>query len=440
MSTATQSPAAKDYEPTSTCLSRVYVNGTRIPTAEVDVRLRKEGPLGINRYAEANFASPWGDQDYLSLFGQFNDDLSETDTLRIDVRDQKEETYQSVFNGVVTGVGNSHNDNRKIHRVRARGPELFLDKIPASKRFTNDTSVADILGYVLEELNKNFAMTIDSGGFGDSTVDDVDETDLFSAAQSLVEGIPIANNLILSTLDDLTSEKTFQRNKHNLSDVTDWLQDKIQSRIWIQPTQEGGQLLVTSNPVKNNPTHRANYLNNGQTRIIENNALVEIKPINTIVVKGGTRRSVENPGAFGYEARGVDKKFTTAKARHTELYDRANGKELSDTVVKTDATTVKEVENEAKSILKKKVDEATSGEITITHDRLVQPYDTVVAKPTVNAEDRLSIDPIEYEVSRCHYKVRPNDNDVVHHINLTCGIQTDIENDIEIIRSWDRSA
>jgi len=231
MSVGSQSTGVTDFEPTSPCLSRVYVNGTRIPTAKVDTRLRKEGPLAINRYAEVNFASPWQDQDYLSLFGQFNDDLSDSDTLRIDVRDQREETYLPVFNGVVTGVGNSRNDNRKIHRVKAWGPELFLDKIPASKRFSNEAKVSDILGYVLEELNKNFALNITSGQFGNSTVDDVDETDLFSVAQSFVDGIPIANNLILSTLDDLTTEKTFQKNKHYLSDVLDWLQDKIQADL-----------------------------------------------------------------------------------------------------------------------------------------------------------------------------------------------------------------
>jgi len=56
------------YSPSENCATRVYVNGIRIPVADVDVYLRKEGDLDITRYAEIGFASPFRGTSYTDVF------------------------------------------------------------------------------------------------------------------------------------------------------------------------------------------------------------------------------------------------------------------------------------------------------------------------------------------------------------------------------------
>jgi len=447
-----------DYVAKRPCPTRVYVNGTRIPASTVDVRLRKEGPLAINRYAEVNFASPWNDKDFLSLFNRFDqltqEDVNSTapnldqlleqtnttsDRLRITCRDQKADQYGTLFHGIVTGVGDSSSSNRKIHHCQARGPEFFMENIPASTQYSNSVSSGDVTKYVVNELNKNLVLDI-SGGNSNTQIRDVESSDTLSSLKDLFD-MPdplVGNEIMFGTLDDLFSNKSFTANKHYLSDVINWLQDKLNARMWIQPTENGGVFTVSSDPTQIQQPHKAHYLDGGQTRVINNDALAKIRPLNTIIVKGGVRTTYENPGAYSVQARGKDEKFTKTKVRHKELYQRSNGKELSDTVTKSDAVTKTEVINEAKSILKKRIDGATGGTMSVIHERFIQPFNLITAKPTVNQQTKQTIDPITYEISRCHYKVRPNES-VVPHIELNCGIKT-TQDDLVVVNSWEKDA
>jgi hypothetical protein len=429
-----------DYVPTNPCPTRVYVNGTRIPAADVDVHLRKEGPLDINRYAEVNFASPWNDKDFLGEFDSIKeltqedvnsaapnlDQLLENeapspDTLRIDCRNQGDDAYNVLFHGIVTGVGDSPNGNRKIHHCRAQGPEHYLDKIPASKQW-NRTTVEDVIQYVVNELNKNYVLDIGLGDVNVSVAEDTaDGTNPLSLSNFL-------NPRLLYT-EDLITGKTFQANKHTLANVVGWLTDKVGGRTWIQPTLDGASFFIIKNVTTTSTNHKAHYLNNGNTRIINNTALKQIKPLNTIILNGKAAETFAEVGDF--EINMPAGKFTQVKARHDVLYQRNNQKELTETIRKSDSESKEEVIQEAKSILKQKVDEATSGSMQVTHDRFIQPFDTIEARPTVNGQSN-EVSPLTYEVHRCHYKAHPNEN-TVPHIDLNCGVQTNVEEDITII-------
>lgn len=424
-----QSTAVPDFEPTSPTPTKVYVNGTQVPAADVDVHLRKEGELAISRYAEVDFASPFNGKDFLGAFNSLGDDQTTADTLRIDVRNQRRNEYSTVFNGIVTGLGDSDNSNRKIHHCRAQSPENYLSNIPASKVF-RQTTVEEIIGYVVEELNENFPLNISVGGVGDGVeVDQPDGTNPLS--------LNFLNPFLLHS-ERIVTNKTFQQNKHTLSDVIDWLQGKVSGRAWVQPSERGGELIVVGDPSNSSQTHRAHYLDGGNLRVINNTALQEIKPLNTIILNGRAKKSLGEVGDF--ELNIPSETFTTVKARHTELYKRNGEKELSDTIRKSDGESKEEVRREAASILKQRIDEATGGSITVTlSDTLVQPFDLVEARPTVNTESN-PVDPITYEVNRCHYRVRPNDHGTVPQIELNAGIHTDISEDIEIVDTWDRDA
>jgi len=412
-----------DYEPVKPCPTRVYVNGTRIPAMDVDIHLRKEGPLDLNRYADITFASPWNDKDFLSLFDSLTEDPS-TDTLRVDSRDQKNSVYTTLFNGVVTAVGDSQNSNRKKHRCRARGPEHYLNRIPASKVFKSPFSTTDILKYVNDELNKNYVLDIG--------INVEDET--FLKSRGLFGQAKLFAQFLFGT--SLGSSKSFQQNKHSLADVLAWVKDKLGGRVWIQPlgadSSIDGQFVFLDQPTQQSQSHTAHYLNDGKVRVIDNSSLKEIKPLNQITVNGRASDSFER-SQYGNQTI-TGKEFVQVTARHETLFERNNEKILTDTVFKSDAETKQEVEQEARSILKKRIDEATSGSMeTVLPDATIQPYDTITARPTVNGQT-VEVPPLTYEVHQCHYQVDTSNNKL-HKIDLNCGIHTDINEDISIISS-----
>lgn len=425
MSSASQSAGVSDYVPQNPTPTKVYVNGTQVPPSTVDVHLRKGGSLAINRYAEVDFASPWNDTDYLSLFNSLSDNQTEQDTLRIDVRNQDAETYSTVFHGVVTGVGDSDSSNRKIHHCRAQGPEHYLDKIPASKKYNSGVQIQDILQYATSKLSENFPLSVSVAGVsGGDTENTIGVVDLPGFVISLVG--------VFEDVSQLTTPKTFTRNKHTLTDVLDWATDKVGGRIWFQPTKDGTEMVFTRSPTSESREHQAHSLNDGNLRVINNNALKEIKPINQITLNGRASKTFAEIGS--YEINSPSDTFTKVTARHTELYQRNGGKPLSDTIKKSDSESKQEVEQEAKSILKKRVDEATGGTMSVVMvDSLVEPFDTIEARPTVGKQSA-PVEPITYEISRAHYKCRPNEP-VVPHIELNCGVHTDMSEDIEIISS-----
>ena len=425
--------SVSDFEPETQCPNRVFVNGTRVPVSDVDVHLRKEGPLAINRYAEVNFASPWAGEDYLSLFDTLKDvsDQNGFDILRIESRnkalDSQTDGYSTLFTGFITGVGGtSKYDNQAIHQCRAQGFEHLLESIPASERYESPYQAITVLDDIrsLADEKTPDDVTI-SNGYSD--------LDLSLSEQFLVDN---GGNTGVDVFFSMMTNKTFTANKHTLTDLIDWFQEKSNLKLWIQPTENGGSLVVADNPTQQSQHHTAHYLDGG-TQIISNSALSEIKPLNQITLNSSAKKTIAEP--LGFEVNIPDDSFTQVTARHTPLYQRSGGIELSDTITKSDAESAEEAEREAKQRLKERIDGATSGSMQVIQNRVIQPFDTIEARPTVNEVSDDQINSLTYEVSRCHYKAHHND-DTMPHIDIQCGLKTDVEEDIEIIRTNEKDA
>jgi len=423
-----------DFEPETTCPNRVYVNDVRVPVTDVDVHIRKEGPLAINRYAEVNFASPWNDSDYLSLFDTLKDASKQdkVDLLRIECRNnalQSEENtdaYNTLFHGFVTGVGGSEYDNQKVHQCRAQGFEHLLESIPASltygTEFESTKLLTDIQNAIAEKLPSSITI---SDGYSTSSESVIGEEESF-----------IDFSLPLRVAKMLLTNKTFTANKHTLIDVINWFEEKSNQRVWFQPSSKGFTLVAGENPTKNSANHTAHYLG-GDTQVINNNALSEIKPLNTVILNSSTRQQVDR--GTGFSGTIASDTFYQVKARHKVLYQRNGEIELSDTIKKSDAASAEEAQREAKQKLKERIDGATSGSMQVIHNRFIQPFDTIEARPTTNSVTDEDISSLNYEVSRCHYKAHHNDN-TMPHIDIQCGLKTDVEEDIEIIRTNEKDA
>ena len=428
-----------DFQPQETCPTRVYCNGTRLPANDVDVHIRKEGPLAINRYAEVNFTSPWDGEDYLSLFNTLKDPSNQDgfDLLRIETRNKELESeddtepYSTLFHGFVTGIGGSNHDSQKIHQCRSQGFEHLLDSIPASNAFKGQYTNKDILEYIHTEYTDKLGELI--------TVSTTYNTDVeqLSAEGGLLTVLP---GSLIGLVKAIKSNKTFLANKHTLTNVVNWFSEKTNQQVWFQPVPEGVSLIIADNLSQNSTHHTAHYLQDGETQIINNNALSEIKPINSVVLNSKATGSTADVDLLGFDVTSIgDKEFTQVKARHLPLYKRSGGVDFSDTIKKSDSETKRETEQEAKKKLKERIDGATSGSMQVVHNKYIQPFDTIEARPTVNEVANDDINSLTYEVSRCHYKAH-HTTDGIPHIDVQAGIHTDVEEDIEIIRTNEKDA
>lgn len=422
-------PADHEAEDTP---SRVFVNNVRLPVGDVDIHVRKEGSLDVTRYLEFEFASPHNGTEFTNAFrGLTPQEQSEPDTVRVDVRDRVTEEYHTEFHGMITGVGNAAEGGDKWWTARAQGPGHYVSQIPASERFEN-ISVRDALDYIINELDRRLPIPVSIETAPEDTTDPVEDADVITAREagqtvSSAGGRELAGKVRNDTIT-ITTPKTFQYGKHTLSDVMSWVGQKTDLNIWLKPSASGVSLVATNELPLN--AHQADYLG-GDTRIIDNNALVELRPVNTQVVKAKAKASVEDVNT--YQMNEASETIVAVKARHQPLYERAGGVELhAETERLSDASTKEEAVNEAKSLLKSNIDETTAGDMQTLLRSPITPYDTVEALPTVDSESSDDTNSFTYEISRVHHEVTASG---ISETNLNVGLHIDSE-DIEIIDSW----
>jgi hypothetical protein len=414
------------YEPDCKTDSRVYVNGTRLPASDVDVWMRKEGPLDIGRYAEVEFASPFRRDNYATVFdGLDPDNQSDWDTLRVEIKDYQTDEYTTEFHGMVTAVGNGVGPEQ-LWKARAQGPALFTDKIAASQTF-DDPTVGTILKYAAFAMAEKLPLTIPV------------ETDGTELDRGVIDSIGDNWFGIIGDaarfLDGYLTSKSFQSNKHTIADVVNWLKGKTGTRLWFEPTQQGAILVGSTEPTE--VGHTAHY-EGGNTAIINNDALVEVNPVNTIKVNGKAANSLFEGTDFEIHYGGD--RYYRAKARHKPLYERAGKTEyLGETEFASDANTSDEVKNEAKSALKDAIDSATSGDMQTLLKTPIKPFDTITARPTCQSSPATDVQPITYEVSRVHHQIRTGSSDEQTMTELNVGVHAALD-DIEIVDSWNPKA
>jgi hypothetical protein len=227
--------------------------------------------------------------------------------------------------------------------------------------------------------------------------------------------------------DIVVSYQTFTSNKHTLVDIIDWLKRKANVHVWLTPTPDGLSLVASQDP--HTVKHTAHNLG-GDLMVVTNDALAELRPVNTQVVAGRAMKSHQSVNPFNRES--AVKIYAEVKARHTELYERAGQREYhAARKHKSDAMTKKEVENEAKRILKERIQSATGGDMTTLLRGPITPFDTVEALPACT--DGIAGDqPTTYQVSRVHHHI-PGSG--IAETTLNVGIHVD-EGDIEVDSSW----
>jgi len=434
----------EDHTPGVETDSRVFVNQTRVPVADIDIHVRNEGPASITRYAEGEIASPFQGVDYIDAFDGVDDTESQDsfDTVRIDVRDYETGQYATQFHGIVTGVGNSTGLSR-IWKFRAQGPGLLLDNIEASKRFSGEVGVLrdEVLTYIRNRLSEKLPFSVGGGQVGEfeppeST--DLSDSDAISETGA-IDAAPINREENIEAIrevreDRILDSQWFRPNRHTVTDVVNWFERKTGTRLWITPTGGGGSLFATANPT-GAPPHTAHYLNGDNTiRVVNNDALSELRPVNTLVVAGKADRSTNSVGQYE-QSEPPSGRYVRAVARHDGLYRRAGETELrAQRDYESDSQQKSTVESEARRLLADEIEGATGGDMQTLLRSPIQPFDIVRAQPTCDEEAGTNTQPVDYEVSRVTYRIRPDD---ISHCQVNVGVKVDPQEDISVESSWE---
>ena len=405
--------------------AKLFVNGVRVPITDIDIRKRKEGPLSYTAYAEGTIISPYDGTDYIRAFrGSSPTSQTDEDVIRIAVKDYTTEIFSDSFIGTVTGIGNSPDGIERSWSFRAEGFGHIFDAIPAGKTFGGDAgfNIDTVVEYIRKELNKRASISLTQSA-GVTT-----ETKIQGSKGFLEKARDfILPSTLVKPADPVEPDftKTFQRNRDTLTDVIRFLEDTFNVYTFIVSIGGEPTLVVTEDP--HFMDHKAHYLG-GELQIINNDALAELRPVNTLIAKGDAKGSRSGPiGVFErYEGPPL---YGKAVARQEQLYERAGQRELVADTIEVDAKERKTIEQKARRQLKESIDSATGGDMQTFLRTPIKPYDVIEAQPTCDETAATTLDPITYEVNRVHHKIRSGKRSGTV---LDVGLHTDVQDDVTI--------
>jgi hypothetical protein len=148
------------------------------------------------------------------------------------------------------------------------------------------------------------------------------------------------------------------------------------------------------------PPHNYNIF--AQVETLNNSALADIKPFNTLYLYGESttlRSKLDNyrdSAAPGIETA----EFPWVKVTYPPLIERAGGFEYSAQPIESDKLFLVQAEHQARKEFRKHLAEQTEGEITLLGEPHILPYDYVVSLPTCNGTyENVNATPITWEVN-----------------------------------------
>lgn len=353
---------------------------------------------------------------------------------RVYFYDDELDEYKLTHHGYVSSYGPT--DNPLLRKFWIYDPADILTDIPVGKTFENPT-VGDLISFVIDgvdDTGKNVGVenrtpfNVTSVEFPSSDqlnsrtagelfeqqaqAEDEATTGFFSNAFELISDFISQPETRVAPTKPRT--KSFTRNRNNMIDVLNYIAKLINGMWYFSPRQDGLALQLRSN------TRGRNYGRTfkDQTQdvdddsfsldVIQNTALSDIKPINTVTVNG-EKRSVIN--VLGDEVldsidrlSGLTETYPYAKVRYEPLYNAAGQKELGPTNVHSDATDIESAKFDAYSEFIEHIEETTEGRIEIFGDPLPEPYDSIESRPACSGNAASEATPILYSINDVHHK------------------------------------
>ncbi len=415
-------------DPNTITAERIWIE---IPTTDVELRINKDGPADINRRAKILFPTEWAGESVVEKINAFEPENGDSNITyaRIYFRDNPGDVWELKHHGFISGVGQSHQVG--VSKMWVYDYAEFIDQVPITASWDRPT-LSSVVTEVITTFNRETPARLVSNVLHigeDATMDDVAAEDLVYIDDVLGEDVLAAEQDapgILSYIPDSghygPKSKDFYRNRHTLSDVMNWLADHLNAIWYIRPTFAGGQFVIDEAGTQGvlsrklfvqdtiDEDERVDFDDEGLSRgpdirVIQNTALYEINPVNTVVVRGegDTSRSLTSPSTWlsGSEPSGS---FPVATVRAEHLYESAqvgSGSEESAELAYFEPIDSNEIEDAirvAKDIMRELIENEEEGRIRTFGRPEIEPYDVVESHFTCAERFPADIVPIHYEV------------------------------------------
>jgi len=391
------------YDSCSDARVRVEVDGTEIPTTSVETTVSTDGNADITKITEVKYPLKWGGKDIASQITAFSPNSEATYSKATvsfqNVRSGKGGDYYDVHYGFVRGGGGT--DKSGEGKFYVDDPSSMFSSIPFSGKYDRP-SVGTVLKDVVSEFNANSPFNASAGSVDNETVAD---DGILSTFLRFGFGIPGAI---------LANSKSFKSNRHTLADVMKWVTETENGRWYFG--YDGGLKLVYDNDDSTAITYNSHgmvgrgaskrqLLNSGgrftdgggpYIDIIENDAISEINPVNTLTVHGKTGIAL-----FGYQADWIPAdKFPAVTVEYPPFVKAANGQNVTAGIQETKSVSLEAAEGAAKRKLAEQMRGASQGDILCYGRPDIEPFDRIVAPPECSDMfPNQNVTPVEYEVT-----------------------------------------
>ena len=419
-----------------------------IPTTEVELWENKDGPADIMRIAKVLFPTEWEGESVVDKIPAFDpeDGSSNTSYARIYFKDEvddeddedgdEDEEWILKHYGFIGGVGQSHATG--VSKMWIYDFAEMADHVPFGASFSDPTPGA-ILREVLGQLNDNTpARVVDEVLIvdADGNKNDLDTTGLSDQTLQHIEMPLITTIGAIESVPIRPRSKNFMRNRDSIADAINWLATKLNAIWYFDPTPGGGRLVfdvagkdgVLSRQIFYQDTlddeHRAQNIDlqgiseGRDVRVIQNTALYEINPVNTVIVRGEHDRGVvqrvresDFPLIGGSEPSG---RFPVATVRASHIYEAAivgSGSEDNAELAyleEVDSDEIDEAIRVAKDTLRELIEDQAEGMIRTFGEPGIDPYDIIESHYTCAERYPDTVVPINYEVEEVkHYASGP---------------------------------
>lgn len=386
----------------------------------VTVHERKDGPMSISRRAQIEFPLKAFGTEWFKYIEAFNaGGEMQRATVAMDVYQLPDSSIsvEEVPNSereVITGyVGAVGADGTNAGNITIFGPYNLLSSIPVGVRIDpGDGGLRSVMRWFAHRFEQ-----------GQNAFEDVGYD---------IVGI---DNYVKPSLGDMGS-KTFSANRDTMEDVADWIQEEFSMRMWFEPDPDtSGGIIIRleflpeiretlfeyntfediDGEVDLAASQTYDATTDGDVDIIYNNALYEMKPYNTLILRGTELSEPPDPreialdtGMVGASPRPTGR-YPEAKAHFPELVERAGGE--MPVVRDVDLSSQGEMENAARKQLKNALDTVSGGTMDLLLSPMISPHDKIIAQPACAGVLDTELPKLTYEVQRTAHKVRPNSDD-----------------------------
>jgi len=349
---------------------------------------------------------------------------------RVWMYDKELDEYTLTQHGYVGGYGPT--DNPLLRKFWIYDTADLLRDIPVGKTFENAT-LSELIRFVvsgtddagndvgIEKKTPFDVVSIDfpseeelsSRTLGELLGEDENIDGILDFAEEFLIGLVRGEQLADRIRGAPKRSKSFARNRNNMVDVLNYIATLIDGIWYIAPRPDGIALQIRADWSTNNYgrefTDQTQDSSDTQfnVTVLENTALSDIKPINTIQVNGKSKsrlgKFIEDPSRTALEVDSIGERYPYAKLRYDPLYEAAGQQELGPTNKKSDATDLNGAERDAYKEFIEHVEESTEGSITLVGDPMPLPYDYIDAAPACLG-NIVQQQPIEYSINDVHHK------------------------------------